>query len=77
MIYTLRDYYVADNKTISDDDIKDAIRIANELNETIRVTWSGPGYRYYPSEINAYHMTIMPGSNFEELKAKKPKIYGI
>lgn len=77
MIYTLRDYYVADNKVVSDDDIKDAIRIANESNETIRLTWSGPGYPWYPSEINAYHLTVMPGSNFEELKQKLPKVYGI
>lgn len=77
MIYTLRDYYVADNKVVSEDDIKDAIRIANETNETLRLTWSGPGYPWYPNELNAYHLTIMPGSNLEELKEKLPKIYGV
>jgi len=73
----MRDYYVDDNGVISDEDIKEAINIANKTNETIRVIWSGPGWQWYPSEIHAYRLIVKPGSNFEELKSQTPKIYGI
>ena len=77
MIYSKKEYYVADNQVVSDDDIKDAIKIANETNEIIELTWSGPGHIWYPSELNAYHLIVKPGSSFKEIKEKTPKIYGI
>ena len=77
MIYTKNQYYVADNKTISDEDLKEGIRIANETNIIVNIRWSGPGWQWYPSEKNAYSIDIEPGSNFEELKEQLPKIYGI
>ena len=77
MIYTVKEYYVANNEVISDEDIKDAIDMANKTGDTIRVTWSGPGWPWYASEINAYHLTVEPGSDINELKKKLPKIYGV
>ena len=77
MIHAIKNYYVDNNEVISDDDIREAIKIANESNETIRVVWSGPGWPWYPNEKNGYELIVKPGSNFDELKEKTPKIYGV
>ena len=77
MIEHIKDYYVTDNKTVSDDDIREALKIANETGEIIRLIWNGPGWQWYASEINAYKLIVRPGDDFNELKEQTPKIYGI
>ena len=80
MLYKRQEYIVANNEIISDDDIKEGIRLANETNSLIRITWSGPGWRWYGSEQEKYHLDIHPGSSIEdaeEFKKQLPKIYGI
>ena len=80
MLYKKQEYIVANNEVISEDDIREGIRLANEFNSIIRITWSGPGWKWYGSEKDAYHLDIKPGADekdVEEFKKQLPKIYGI
>ena len=80
MLYKKQEYIVANNEVISDDDINEGIRLANETNSIIRITWSGPGWKWYRDEKDAYHLDIKPGADekdVEEFKKQLPKIYGI
>lgn len=77
MIYEVRKFYVANNLTPSDDDIREAIEIAKRDNVVVHLTWSGPGWEWYGQEHWGYTREITAESTFEEVKESLPKMYGI
>ena len=77
MVITYKDYYVANDEIASDADIEECIRIAKEEKCRIRLFWSGPGWKWYPSERNAYVLYIDENSTLENCKKLMPKVYGV
>lgn len=77
MIIKVTDLYVADDLTPTEDDVREAIKYAQENNVTVHLHWSGPGWQWYPSERWGYLRTITPESDFDEVWNSLPKIYGV
>ena len=62
--------YRCDNRTPTDDEIKEGIEIANINDCIVKLTW------FFP--YNGWHqLFIKKGMTFEECKEKLPKVYGV
>lgn len=62
--------FKCDNRTPTDDEIREGIKFANENNCIVRLTWFFPYSGWYKLHIEK-------GMTFEECKDKLPKVYGV
>lgn len=74
MIYEVRHFWVADDRTPTREDIEDAVKKCKELDCVIVLNWKGPGYRWYGDK---YSREITKYSDVEEVVESLPKIYGL
>lgn len=62
--------YLCDDRTPTDNEIMESIKIANEEECIVKLKW------FYP--YNGWHrLYIKKDMTFEECKAKLPKVYGV
>ena len=62
--------YQCDNRTPSDEEIREGMQIAAEEHCIVRLNW------FFPYSGH-YHLNIKEDMTFEDCKAKLPRVYGV
>lgn len=77
MIYEVKKFIVINDEVANESDVKNALKYAKENKVCVELRWSGPGWKWYPSERYGYSVFIYPSSEFDKIMESLPKIYGV
>lgn len=77
MILKTVNFYVANDKVVTADDVLKALHYASDNEVIVILKWSGPGWEWYPSERYGYTLFINPHDSFKELIKQLPESYGV